>query len=172
LVSWLQSDFDCRQKDILTASHWQFQFFFGTPHRASDDFPWETTLSNLLCRHSPRVSDVSTFRAVQYLAAANKELLAQFEVLSRRYTFKVVNYYQSPPSCDGSNVVSTTIFAETRYDIDCNQLLQVPVVSRFAATLGWLDREWQVVDEKSHDKLGNMSQPENRKALLLAIREA
>lgn len=50
----------------------------------------------------------------------------EFESLGRRYAFKAVNYYQDQSTSDGHIVVSVN--PQDPAGIDCNPLLQVPVV--------------------------------------------
>ncbi|KAL7805227.1 ankyrin [Trichoderma aethiopicum] len=123
--------------------------FFATPHRASEQLPWDYTISNLIYQRAQGTSSRWLPKVVRELAVFHEHLAAQFESFSRRDDFRYINYYQEESKLKHHRIV----------------------IPRYAATFGH-GGERQIGREESHGTLANMSQPDIGRDFLSLLQDA
>ncbi|KAF5667800.1 ankyrin repeat [Fusarium heterosporum] len=123
-------------------------FFFGTPHRASDENPWELTMDNLVSKLSKRGPNFHSHQEVRRVSALHALVAADFDALCRRSLFQIRSYFQKS---DASG-------------------LQI-VVPESSAILG-INDELQIGCYERHEMLADVSRSNVKTPLLLSLKNA
>ncbi|KAG8677737.1 hypothetical protein FPOAC1_003765 [Fusarium poae] len=121
-------------------------FFFGTPHRASSEHPWEQTMSDLIFHCPKSTCSADSLAVARSLVKIHEDLATEFDLLCSRSRLGITNYYQKSHK----------------------DLAPAVLLPRAVATLGY-DNEYQIGCYERHEMLANLSRPDVETHLLSVL---
>ncbi|KAF4995239.1 hypothetical protein FGRMN_5270 [Fusarium graminum] len=129
-------------------SHTTDIFFFGTPHRASAESPWELVIDNLVSKLSRRGPSFHSHQEALRISALHALVATDFDNICRRSLFQITSYFQ-------------------RSDASGFQI----IVPESSATLR-ITGELQIGCYERHEMLMDASRPSVKTLLRLSFRNA
>ncbi|UKZ97021.1 uncharacterized protein TrAFT101_011790 [Trichoderma asperellum] len=90
----LKAFFSSDPLDVFIIKNTTHLLFFGTPHRASEKFSWVLTISNIINYQTGETQGPWSSRVTRQMAESHEATASQFNMLARRCSFKIINYFQ------------------------------------------------------------------------------